>query len=214
MVLLVAGAALAGVPHRAVLQALLIAACGAMLLVRGLPEHHPHRHFGVANQVTLLRALLVTLLAGAIGAGASMRLALCVTVVATAAALLDGVDGHLARRLGLVSGYGARFDMETDALLVLVLSILVLQLQKAGPWVLVSGLLRYGFVVAGICWPQLSGPLPPSGRRRFIAALQMVLLIAALSPLLPRPYSDGAAILAVVTLVGSFGVDVRALWRS
>ena len=123
MVLLVAGAALAGVPHRAVLQALLIAACGAMLLVRGLPEHHPHRHFGVANQVTLLRALLVTLLAGAIGAGASMRLALCVTVVATAAALLDGVDGHLARRLGLVSGYGARFDMETDALLVLVSAV-------------------------------------------------------------------------------------------
>jgi phosphatidylglycerophosphate synthase len=209
--LLAAAAALAGIPQRAVLKTVLVAACGAALLVKALPAHSPHRRFGIANQITLLRAVLVALLAGTIGEGSSSSLAQGVTVVAAVAALLDALDGYLARRLGLVSAYGARFDMETDAVLVLVLSVLAWQLQKAAPWVLVSGLLRYGFVLAGLLWPRLARPLPPSARRRLIAALQMVLLIAALSPLLPRPYSDFAAGLAVVTLLASFGADVRTL---
>ena len=36
---------------------------------------------------------------------------------------LDGVDGHLARRFDQVSDFGARFDMEVDAALILVLCI-------------------------------------------------------------------------------------------
>ena len=38
------------------------------------------------------------------------------------ALLLDAVDGGVARRTGTVSGFGARFDMEVDAFLILVLS--------------------------------------------------------------------------------------------
>ena len=37
---------------------------------------------------------------------------------------LDGVDGWLARRSGIASAFGARFDMEIDALLILVLAVL------------------------------------------------------------------------------------------
>jgi phosphatidylglycerophosphate synthase len=215
--LAVAGAvgarALLDLPPRSVVQTLLLAGVGAAALLAGLAQHSPHRQFGSANQVTLLRAVLVVLLAGAIGAAAPARLAWAATLVATVAALLDGLDGWLARRLHTASRYGARFDMETDALLVLVLSVLVLQLGKAGPWVLVAGLLRYGFVLAGLALPRLRRPLPPSRRRSAIAALQMILLIAALSPLLPRPTSDAAAGAAVLTLVASFALDVHWLWR-
>ena len=42
----------------------------------------------------------------------------------------------------MTSGYGARFDMETDAAFILVLSILVWQHGKAGAWVLLCGLMR------------------------------------------------------------------------
>ena len=42
----------------------------------------------------------------------------------------------------MVSAFGARFDMETDALLILALSVLVWRHAKAGAWVLASGLLR------------------------------------------------------------------------
>ena len=39
----------------------------------------------------------------------------------------------------MASAFGARFDMETDALLLLVLAALAWQFDKAGAWVLASG---------------------------------------------------------------------------
>ena len=63
--------------------------------------------------------------------------------------LLDGVDGWLARRHRIASAFGARFDMEIDALLILALSVLAWRHEKAGAWVVASGLLRYAFVAAG-----------------------------------------------------------------
>ena len=73
----------------------------------------------------------------------------------------DAADGALARRQGLASAFGARFDMETDAAFTLVLSALVWQAGQAGAWVLASGLMRYAFVGAAIALPWLAGPLPP-----------------------------------------------------
>ena len=70
------------------------------------------------------------------------------TVVVVAA--LDGVDGWLARRDAQASSFGARFDMETDAAFILILSVLVWQHGKAGAWVLGCGLMRYVFVAAGL----------------------------------------------------------------
>jgi len=43
--------------------------------------------------------------------------------LALLATLLDGVDGHLARRLGWASPLGARLDMEVDALLIAGLAL-------------------------------------------------------------------------------------------
>ena len=83
-------------------------------------------------------------------------------LVATLTALLDAVDGALARRSGLASDFGARFDMETDAAFTLVLCALVLQAGQAGPWVLAAGLMRYAFVAAalgsGPGWPRRCRP--------------------------------------------------------
>ncbi|GAA4940924.1 hypothetical protein GCM10023238_03240 [Streptomyces heliomycini] len=41
------------------------------------------------------------------------------------ALILDGVDGKVARRTGTSTPLGARFDMEVDAFLILVLSVYV-----------------------------------------------------------------------------------------
>ena len=82
--------------------------------------------FGPANRVTLARAALVggvTALvadpsaepAAADGAGALTAVAL----------ILDAVDGKVARRTGTLRALGARFDMEVDAFLILVLSVYV-----------------------------------------------------------------------------------------
>jgi phosphatidylglycerophosphate synthase len=104
--------------------------------------------------------------------------------------------------------------METDALFILVLSLLVWQQGKAGPWVLVCGLLRYAFVAAAWAWPALHRPLPFSLRRKRIAALQMILLVAAFSPLFGIPASEAIATVAVLTLVTSFFIDLLWLVRT
>ena len=69
--------------------------------------------------------------------------------------VLDAVDGYVARRTATVSAFGARFDMETDAFLILVLSACVA--GQWGWWVLVLGLARYLFVAAGWALPWLRG---------------------------------------------------------
>ena len=144
-----------------------------MLVLLGLGQHTPHRSFGVANAVTLTRAAVDALMVGVVTEmllGGSLiadaTLSWILVVTATAALLLDGVDGWAARRTGMASDFGARFDMETDALFLLMLSLLVHVTGKAGIWVLASGLMRYGFVLAAWLWPWLAGQLAPLRRRK------------------------------------------------
>lgn len=130
--------------------------------------------------------------------------------IATAAAVLDGVDGPLARRRGEATAFGARFDMETDAWLILTLSVLVWRFDKAGAWILVSGLMRYAFVAAAWPWPWLAADLAPSTRRKAACVVQIVTLIVALSPLASWPASAAIAAAGLALLMWSFAADV--LW--
>jgi phosphatidylglycerophosphate synthase len=201
------------------LKASLVYGIGAWLLWRGLGAH-PHPRFGPANRVTLLRLGMAALLAALVGEAlprpplASMPAAAWwLVVIATATALLDAVDGALARRSGLASAFGARFDMETDAAFTLVLCALVLQAGQAGPWVLASGLMRYAFVAAARPWPWLAGALPPSKRRQTVCVVQITALIVCLGPIVPPPLAAGLAALSLALLTLSFAVDVRTLAR-
>jgi phosphatidylglycerophosphate synthase len=134
-------------------------------------------------------------------------------VIASVAAALDGVDGWMARRTKTASAFGARFDMETDALLILVLSALVWKSGKTGAWVLASGLMRYAFVAAAAIWPWLHEPLEPSRRRQIICVAQVVALIAALLPSLGPAGASALAAVGLAALAWSFLVDILWLWR-
>jgi phosphatidylglycerophosphate synthase len=179
-----------------------------------LHRHHPFARFGPANQITTLRAILVALTAGLIGEPQVPTVAAAAGAASLLVTALDGVDGWLARRARITSVFGARFDMEIDALLILVLSILVWRFGKAGAWVIASGLLRYVFVAAGSVWPWLRAPLPPSRRRQTICVVQIAGLTLAIVPAIEPPFSTGLAALALVTLAGSFLVDTVWLWRA
>jgi phosphatidylglycerophosphate synthase len=172
---------------------------------------HPFDRFGPANAITLLRAALTALTAGLVGEGGTTEIAAVAAATGGAAVALDFVDGRVARASGFASEFGARFDMETDAALVLVLAVLVWQTGMAGPWVIVGGVLRYGFVVAGAVQPWMRRPLPSSVRRRTAAAVQMIALVAAL--FVAPPASGVIAALALGLLCCSFAADTLWLYR-
>lgn len=171
--------------------------------------------FGIANQVTLVRAGLVCLAGGAVLAGGPPSpLAWSLVTVVAAALSLDAVDGWLARRFGLSSGFGARFDLEIDALLILILALLVWQSGRVGPWVLVIGLMRYAFVAAGWLLPGLRRPLPPSRRRQTVCVQQGVTLLLCLLPPVGGLLASVAAGAALLALLASFAVDLIYLVRT
>ena len=181
------------------------------MTVRINVRNHPFAKFGSANAVTLARATFAALVTAAIGEHAGSAIAAVAAATAIGITLLDGVDGWLARRSGMSSAFGARFDMEVDALLIQALSILVWTHDKAGAWVIMSGLLRYIFVAAGWVWPWMERPLEPSRRRQTVCVVQVVALIAALEPFVIRPYSAMLSAGALAVLAGSFFVDTRWL---
>ncbi len=135
-------------------------------------------------------------------------MAWAVVAAATLVIVLDGVDGWVARRTGTATAFGGRFDLEVDAALILILSILAWRYGKAGAWVILSGLLRYIFVVAGWRWTSLDRPLFPSRRRQTVCVVQVVGLIVTVAPVVTPPLSTAIAALALAALCVSFAIDV------
>jgi len=170
--------------------------------------------FGPANRVTAVRALTVAVLAALAGQAPGALLGWAIVVAVIALLILDGVDGHLARSRGQVSAFGARFDMETDAALMLVLAVLVWQFGRAGPWILAVGLMRYAFVAAGWAIHWMRNALPYRRRRQVVCVVQLIGLLLMLAPVVPARLATviGVATLALLTL--SFAIDVRWLFAN
>jgi len=202
--------ALAGLAPWAGMAAVALYAAVAAVATARIGAYHPFRAVGLPNLVTLGRAALAcALVAPALepslvdtGAGLAAAIAVAVAVLA-----LDGVDGWAARRLRLASRFGARFDMEVDALFVLILAGLAAATGAAGPWVLALGLIRYAFVAAAAVVPALGRPLAPSFRRKAVCVFQAAALIAVLLPVV----GAWIAVLALAAVAWSFAVDARRL---
>lgn len=198
---------------------------GASVAARQLHQHHGHARLGGANAVTLVRLALVSALSiplfGAVLFGAppsgavpvSASVSVAIIVIATVSLSLDGVDGYLARRQGLATAIGGRFDMEVDSVFALVLAALAATVA-GGPWiVLLLGLPRYLFWIAGAIWPWLYGPLPPRYSGKVVAVIQMITLIVLQLPGLPHALAIALTIGVLGALGWSFGRDILYLWR-
>jgi len=174
----------------------------------------------MANWVTAARAFYAAVLLGyvlaALGTNAvpSTALRWFWVVGALGALALDGLDGRIARRLGEVSAFGARFDMETDAATLLGLSVLVWLCGQAGPWVLASGLMRYIFVLGCRAWPALAAPLPPKKRRQAVCVAQIAVSILAVAPPIVPAVAAPLCLAALGLLGYSFAVDIVWLMAS
>ncbi len=181
------------------------------LLSRGLVRRGSTQ-FGAANAVTATRSMLVGTATALVvtSLGDPRSPVLLVPIVAVALAL-DAVDGYVARRTDGVSELGARFDMEVDAFLLLVLS--VHDARFVGGWVLAVGLMRYAFVAAAQVLPFLGRSLPYRYWRKVVAAACGVVLTVVATQLLPPPANTVLAGGALLLLLESFGRDVVWLIR-
>jgi phosphatidylglycerophosphate synthase len=199
-----------GLPPTYLLRAVALYLLGATIVVRHLPTRRSRPGLGPANHVTLGRATLVMAIAALVPEPAVLtdNGHWWIIAVTTLALSLDGVDGWIARRTGTATAFGARFDMELDTFLMLVLAALVWRSGRVGPWVLLLGLPRYLFVAAGWRWRWLRAPLPERMRRKAGCVVQGIALLVCLGPIVPPRLASVAAALTVVLLYSSFAVDI------
>lgn len=203
---------LAGIGWSIAILAVLLHAALSLILAAQRRRHDAA--FGRASQVTLARSGLVVMLAATLVQPILwQQLAWHLAVLALLALLLDGLDGWLARRYGESSDFGARFDMEVDAALILVLCLGLLAADKAGAWVLAIGLMRYVFVAAARVWPWLAAPLPPSFRRKLVCVWQVAALLVCVMPLIGPVLATPILASALALLTVSFWIDVAWLRR-
>jgi phosphatidylglycerophosphate synthase len=200
-----------GLPASYLIVGAVVNAALVALVAGGLPADAPGPGIGAANRVTLLRASLASpVLALSVAPGTlGVAGAWWVIVVSTLVLVLDGLDGRVARRSGTETAFGARFDMELDAALLMALSVLVWRSGVVGPWVLLIGLMRYAFVAASWIWPALAADLPPSTRRKVVCVVQGVVLLVALGPIIPLWMAVAVCAAGLAALTWSFALDVR-----
>jgi phosphatidylglycerophosphate synthase len=189
-----------------------------LLLAALVARYSRTRGLRVADLVTLARGLGVCFLAGfslqALTGGLAKNGVLAMIIMGSLCLTLDGVDGRVARARRETTQFGARFDVETDAAMLVVLSIAVAALGIAGWWVVAIGAMRYGYVATSLVVPVLRTPLPYRYSAKVVAVAQAVALLAALV----FGLADGqlwvpTALLlaALASLCWSFGRDV--IWQ-
>ena len=164
---------------------------------------------GPADVITGIR------LGMAIGIGSAVLFAdpdaALLTAVLVAALATDAFDGWLARGSGTTSDFGARFDLETDA--VLLAAAALSAMPFAGPAVLIAPLLRPAWILGGRYLTWLEQPLPPSLRRQTLCAVPIFLLLFVPWPLGDTGLAKPTAMVATLLMVASFMIDFAYQWQ-
>jgi len=176
-----------------------------------LYRSYPHGRLGLCNHLTLIRLVIVCALIAPLIAGAAPSWSFF--WMAAVCLALDGIDGWLARRQGLVSDFGARFDVEVDSLLALVLALSAAVSTDVGLAAILLGLPRYAFMAASLGLPWMRCPLPERFSRKAVCVVQLGVLIALQAPILPAAAGGMLGAVAVLLLVWSFAIDILWLWR-
>jgi CDP-diacylglycerol--glycerol-3-phosphate 3-phosphatidyltransferase len=165
---------------------------------------------GLATGLTLARAWMVSALAGFVFVPPQAGwLAWAPGVLYTTAAVLDLVDGYVARKLGQESAVGGRLDVITDALGLIIGPLAAIALGRLPPWYLAVGAAYYLFHL-GLWWRQRRGiptyvhRLKPTLHTRMYAGYQMGLVASALFPVLAPPGTTIAATLFMVPPLALF----------
>ena len=126
--------------------------------------------------------------------------------------LADSLDGWLARRFQTVSDFGKYLDMETDALFVLALSLLLYTNGIVGGWIIAVGLLRYVYFISIKCLKPADQPESYNAIGHLIAFFLMGSLVAAF--VVPTWLAVPLLLSASILVFLSFGRDFWVVLKS
>jgi CDP-diacylglycerol--glycerol-3-phosphate 3-phosphatidyltransferase len=181
-------------------------------LNRPAPGAPLYAELGWGNRLTLLRAWLIAVVGGFLFQPwpEGPVLAWLPGLLYFCAAVLDRVDGYVARRTAHGSLLGNELDMVSDALGLAVVSLLAFGYGQVHWSYLLLGIAYYLFR-SGIAWRKTVGlpvyPLPPAMHRRAWAGFQMGFLVAVLWPLFYPPVTTLAGFAFMLPALVGFVVD-------
>ncbi|THE65258.1 CDP-alcohol phosphatidyltransferase family protein [Salinadaptatus halalkaliphilus] len=116
-------------------------------------------------------------------------------------AVLDAVDGPVARGTDSVTRLGGRLDTEIDGLTVLVGTVLVVANGLAPRFFLVAGLARYAFVAAVAVWHARGRTVLELDENRVRGVLGALVLCVVWIALLPVAGPSTTRLLATIVLL-------------
>lgn len=181
-------------------------------LNRPSPDAPLYKNLGWANRLTLLRAWFIAAVAGFLFQAwpEGPALSWLPGMLYLFAAVLDRVDGFVARRSGQSSILGNDLDTVSDAIGLAIASLLAFGYGQVHWSYLLFGNAYYLFH-AGTMWRNSRGlpvyPLPPALHRRTWAGFQMGFLAVALWPLVRPPITTLGGFAFMLPAILGFLVD-------
>jgi phosphatidylglycerophosphate synthase len=187
--------------HAAWISAVGGAASLLVLVALGREQWGEGGVIGWANLITLGRLATIVAIAS------SSRASPIEALGAAGVMCLDWLDGRVARRRREATEFGAKFDMETDALFIAAVGAKLAVVGRLAAWIFVPGLLRYIYALA-VGLVETRGEAPRSRFGRYVFAIQGASLAVALWPI----QSVFVPLAVVATLLTTYSFARSAYW--
>lgn len=185
-----------------------------LLLNREHTSSPLYARLGSANRMTIVRGWLIAASGGFLLLPSALQqhtiLVWVVAATYSAAAILDRIDGYIARKTRHPSLLGAELDTVFDALGLLVAPLLAVLLSKIDVSYLLVSIAYYLFIAAIHVRQRRQQPvyaLAPSKLRRTLAGFQMAYVAVVLWPPFQAQITAVAGYGFMIPLLAGFAID-------
>jgi CDP-diacylglycerol--glycerol-3-phosphate 3-phosphatidyltransferase len=169
---------------------------------------------GLANGLTLLRGALYAVVGGFVVVPAGTDLVWIPALCYGSGAVLDRLDGAVARTVGEETPLGTRLDMAFDTFGFVVAPLVAVLWGLLPVWYLSLSAARYVFLGARYWRRVRNRPVydrPDSNLGKYLAGVQMVFLTLALAPAVPTRVVWALAPVVLAPSLAVFARDILAI---